>query len=374
MLPGRTRTLCRLYRLPPSRRVLRFVEPLIHSRPDLSPVLAHFLSGFPNDLRVALLLHKVLAADPVFDAAAGNFVLSLDKCAPTPEPRKFRRGVSKLMGRSEEKSILLDVPAKLYSYKRMSTLTAVTAIQSERNPLVAGQLIHYLLSDPRYASLSYLDLRPALSKFANSSPDEDLSRFCTYLMLAGLRRIPRSPRPAGSLILKHLGYVTPPAGASFLRGFFRDLFAIPALLDWERLLGRRAHGELQRRAIVIRGGWAGNPSVFVTVLDSFNDLLVQRFSRKHVALRTAFVLAAGRRARVPDFGNWIKNPTLIATLPKASPIFLECHRLRVRAEISHATDKKTGRFTRPVSYREKDKITKKLKSAYTELLTEWAKI
>jgi hypothetical protein len=193
-------------------------------------------------------------------------------------------------------------------------------------------------------------------------------------MLSGLKLIPRYPQPAGSLILRHLGHPAPPARSSFLPGFFQDIFGVSMALPWERHLGRRAHSELQRRAIAIRGGWAGNPSVLVTILDSFNDLLIQRFSREHKALRGAFRKAAGAKARIPDFGNWLKNASLLVIMPKACPILFECHRLRVRAEIAHAIDKKTGRFTQPVSYQEKDQITKKLKAAYTELLTEWAKI
>ena len=138
-------------------------------------------------------------------------------------------------------------------------------------------------------------------------------------------------------------------------------------------MGKNAHSELQRRAIAIRGGWTGNPSVLVTMLDSFNDLLIQRFSRRHKSLKKPFRKAAGKKAKIPDFGNWLQHASLRAVLPKSSPILLECHRLRVKAEIAHATDKKTGRFTRPVSYFERDQITKKLKSAYAELLHEWAK-
>jgi hypothetical protein len=278
------------------------------------------------------------------------------------------------MGRSEEKSILLDVPRKLYGYKRIGKLAAATAIQAEKNPIVAGQLIYFLMLDPRHASLSARDLRPVLSTFANNSTDEDLARLCTFLMLAGLKLVPHHPQPSGSLILRHLGYAIPPAKVSFLAGFFKDLYGIPTALAWDRLLGKKAHSELQRRAIALRGGWAGNPSLLITLLDSFNDLLIQRFSREHKALKKAFRKAAGKKAKIPDFGSWLQDGSLTSALPKACPIFLECHRLRVRTEIAHASDKKTGRFTRPVSYYEKARITKKLKTAYVELLAEWTKI
>jgi hypothetical protein len=137
-------------------------------------------------------------------------------------------------------------------------------------------------------------------------------------------------------------------------------------------MGKLAHSESQRRAMVIRGRWSGNPSLLITVLDSFNDLLLQRFSRGNSLLRAAFRKAA-RKSKIPDYGNWLRHPKVAGLLPKACPILLDCHNLRLRAEIAHATIKKTGRFTRRVTYREKEIIIKQLRLAYTEWFAEWKK-
>jgi len=153
-------------------------------------------------------------------------------------------------------------------------------------------------------------------------------------MLAGLRLVPRHARAAGSLILRYLGYAIPPAASSFLAAFFKDIFKINLKMDWERIWGRKAHSELQRRAISIRGNWAGSPSILVTTLDSFNDFLVQRFSRAHKRLKGPFRKAAGKKAKIPDFGTWLTNPALIAPLPNVRPVLSACHQLRVRAEIA----------------------------------------
>lgn len=119
--------------------------------------------------------------------------------------------------------------------------------------------------------------------------------------------------------------------------------------------------------------WYGNPAVLVTVLDSFNDLLLQRLSVRHKLLRSAFRTAAGRN-RIPDYGVWLTHSTFRSVLPKVAPIFKTVHDLRVRAELAHATQKKTGRFTRPVSYREKARLLQKLRAAYVELLSALAAI
>jgi hypothetical protein len=192
-------------------------------------------------------------------------------------------------------------------------------------------------------------------------------------MLSELKKRPRSPQPAGALVLQHLGWSSPATTTSLLTTFFRDLFGLTANLDWETLLGRRAHSEAQRRAILLRGRWAGNPSILITTLDSFNDLLLQRLSRKHKVLKKPFLIAAGKN-KIPDYGAWLNHPIVGTLLPKSSAILTDCHNLRIRADVAHATHKKSGRFTRPVSYNEKAKLIKKMKTAYNELMNIWATV
>jgi Reverse transcriptase (RNA-dependent DNA polymerase) len=77
-------------RLPPSIKTLRLVRPLLESRPDLSAVLSRYASHCSSKRKSAEILHGTLRGDPVFDAAAGDIVLALDRCAQRPEPRKYK--------------------------------------------------------------------------------------------------------------------------------------------------------------------------------------------------------------------------------------------------------------------------------------------
>lgn len=363
-----------LYRLPAYKSVLRLITPLFHVRPDLSPVLSHYASRFSGSASCASLLHNALKGDPVFDAAAGDYVLALDQCAPQPEPRKYRRFVSRLMARSEEKSLLLDSAVKLYSYKRLAKASAAQAIANESSATTAGLLIHRLAFDGPTPHMIPRDLREPIRHFARSSQSEDLARYCAYLMLSGLGVLPTNLQPAGALLVKSLGLSPVSAKTSLLPGFFKDLFGLSFSHDWERLLGRRAHSETQRRTVLIRGLWASNPSILITTLDSFNDLLVQRFSKKHTRLAKAFRKAAGKKQKIPDYGNWLASAPLGRVLPKACPILGQCHTLRVRADIAHATHKRTGQFTHPISYSECRRMLRRLAAAYKELLIEWTKL
>jgi hypothetical protein len=114
-------------------------------------------------------------------------------------------------------------------------------------------------------------------------------------------------------------------------------------------------------------------AVLGTVLGSFNDLLLQRLSVRHKLYRSGFRRAAGGN-RIPDYGVWLWHSTFRSVLAKVAPFFKTVHDLRVRAELAHATQKKTGRFTRPVSYRDKARLLQKLSAAYVELLSALAAI
>jgi hypothetical protein len=357
-----------LYRLPADLRVLKQIRPLFLSRPDLSHALSAYGSKFKNAPPCQQALYDALSADPVYDAAAGDYVLALDLLVPRSRCAKFKRLVAKLLSRSEEKSLLIRFPTKLFAYKRTKISTMVGKLLKEVRPQAAGLLINRLAID-HHACVTPKQLESPIRKFAGST-DPDLARYCTYLMLTWLRIFPGRAATAGKLLLRHLGVRVQLNRQSLLVGFFKDMFGLSFDLAWERLLGKKAHSESQRRSNVIRGFWYGNPSVFITALDSFNDLLLQRFSGKHPKLTAAFRMAA-KPQKVPDFGNWLSNGSLTALLPTCSAVMDECHRLRVEADVAHAVGKKTGRHTRPLSYSEAERMVKKLRPAYRELLKEW---
>jgi len=367
-----TRFKFALYRLPRQSRVLKRIAPLFLARPDLSGVLAHYASSFGRNAQTAAILHKALKDDPVFDAAAGEYVDVLDRCVPRPEPRKFRNLVVKLPARSQESSLLLGVPVKVYALRRMNKGTAVQQIAGDSSPISAGLVIHRLALDPMRRTIKPADISVAIRRFA-AYLDADLSRYCTYLMLTELSLYPGRSSPAGRLLLKHLGVKIRGQKPSLLTDFFKQYFGLYFSLDWSRLLGPKSHSEAQRRSNQMRGLWGANPSVFITVLDSFNDLLVQRFSAMHPSLKAAHKRAAGKY-KIPDFGSWLKHPSLKSVLATACTIFSACHSLRLVAEIAHPTEKKTGKHTRPITYKESEKTVKQMVQAYRELLTEWAAI
>lgn len=170
------------------------------SRPDLSGILAAYASKFGKGTACQESLYASLSADPVYDAVAGDYVLALDRLVPRSRCRKFKRLASKLVSRSEEKSLLIRFPARLFTYKRMTAPAMVPRLCKEIRPSVVAMLLHHLAFNAQHASMTAKQLETAIRKFA-ASPDPDLARYCTYLMLTELKLFPRRPTTAGRLLL-----------------------------------------------------------------------------------------------------------------------------------------------------------------------------
>ena len=363
-----TRLRYLLYRLPRSIRTLRLIAPLYRQRPDMSSALGVYIRGFPNHREAAEILYGTLREDPVFDSAAGEYVFSLDTCEPRPSSPKYRRLVEKLLRRSIERSLLLVVAVTYYEAKRLSGNEAVNLVSRLQDQLAKSALVHKLCIDDASKTLPTLSFQACLEEGANSN-DPDFSRFCTYALISELGVIPRPVSSAGRLVLKAIGLRRGRPAESLVTVFFREKFRLRTPFSWRGRLAH-SHAEAERRCNQLEALWDGDPSVLVMALDTFNDLLVQLFSAAHPTLNAHHRRAAGRRA-FPDYGQWLQNPTFANLLPRASARLLECHRLRVTAELAHARQRRTGRPTRRIAYREVRRLKRRLRSAYSDLVNEW---
>jgi hypothetical protein len=359
-----------LSRLPRSKRILRTIAPLFRERPDLSGVLGAYSREFPQDGFASEMLFTALKEDPVFDAAASDYVFSLDVCEPSSAPKKYSQLVAKLLRRSSERGALLKHAVNYYQAKRLSVNQALNLVHNlqSQSPFVTGLLLHDLCVDRTRGIFQLAAFRPLLEDGARSA-NVDHSRFCTYVLLAELGAPPQEVSASGRLVLRAVGLRRGRRAESLVGVFLRDRFGLGASLLWRRALGA-AHDAAERRCNQLEGLWEGNPGVLVIALDSFNDFLVQAFSAADPRLCLPFARAAGNNA-VPQFGNWLRNGALVRVLPRAAGRFLECHEARLEAELTHARQIRTGRLTRQIKYSETNKIKRRLRQAYVDLVSEW---
>jgi hypothetical protein len=106
------------------------------------------------------------------------------------------------------------------------------------------------------------------------------------------------------------------------------------------------------------------------MLDTFNEVLIQNFSRRHALLAAAFASATPPGSSHPDYGNWLKHPKVATFLPRSIAWLQSVHDTRVKADLAHAKSKK-GKSTRPISYGARNKIRREAQAAWAELIRVW---
>ena len=143
-------------------------------------------------------------------------------------------------------------------------------------------------------------------------------------------------------------------------------------LNWRKAL-KGDWRDAERRCLRVQDLAVGDPGSWLLMIDTFNELLIQRLSKQHPSLSAAFKTATPPKAAHPDFGNWLRHPALMAVLPKGIGWLTDVHDERVKADLAHAKSKK-GRVTKAVSFSKREKLSKGSKIPWAEMITQWKAI
>jgi hypothetical protein len=244
------------------------------------------------------------------------------------------------------------------------------------DPLGKSLAIHRLFAGrdaPHKASAA-----DALLLAATEAQHEDWARYAAAVLLRNWPWTTPARKPRGAanhavkLLLTGLGLrARRPARRGVLETYFKDHMKIGMPFSWRKAMGKDWR-EAERRCIRVQGLVGGDPTSYITMVDTFSELLLQRFSAKHPTTAAAFVKAAGKNAQ-PDLGNWLNNPTLAQILPVGVKWYLAVHGARVKGDLAHAKTKK-GAYTKALSFKERDRIMSGAQRAWAELIREWKKI
>jgi hypothetical protein len=78
---------------------------------------------------------------------------------------------------------------------------------------------------------------------------------------------------------------------------------------------------------------------------------------------------------VPDYGAWLYHGNaLLGVLSRATLWLRDVHQLRVKVDLAHAKDQKTGIHTRPVSFKEADSLFMRAQLSWAQLIRERMRI
>lgn len=367
-----------LFRMNASRPILRRLGQILPHRPDLSGAFATYLMKFPNDKEAADILLAALRRDPTYDASAAHYINAMDVCEPSSGVTPYRRVIQTAEMRSEEKSVLLSIAAAAFRGRRAGPKDALKLIAKQKHPLVRSVLLHRLFGPDARAPFKSNDGQSFIEA-QTKSDDADLARYSASLLIYLWPWSKTSWNPGKDvhdsvkLLLKSVGLRRRgPRKLGVLDRFFKDKQQIAIQIVWRNALGKDWR-DAEMRCLRLQQFEVGDPSAWVLILDTFNEVLLQNFSRRHPLLKTPFATATPAKSTHPDYGNWLNHPALASVLPNAVKWFDDVHSVRVMADLAHAKSKK-GISTRPVSYRKKDSLQQSAQRCWAEIIREWKKI
>jgi hypothetical protein len=175
------------------------------------------------------------------------------------------------------------------------------------------------------------------------------------------------------LLLKSVGLRRKgPKKIGILDRFIKERQKIGINISWRKALGKDWR-DAEIRCIRLQEFQIGDPSSWVLMLDTFNEVLVQNFSRSHPTVSAAFARATRSGKANPDYGAWLNQNDLNTVIPVSKMWFLEVHNTRVKADLAHAKSSK-GKSTRSVTYQQRETLLKGAATAWAQLIQEWKRI
>ena len=367
-----------LFRMNASRRILRRIAKIIPHRPDLSWLFATYLKKFPNDKEAADVLLSTLRRDPTYDSSAAHYIDAMDVCEPNANTLSYRRVIQTAETRSQEKSILLGIAATAFRARRTGPKDALKLIAKQRHPLARSTLLFRLFGQDPTAPFKHADAQKYIED-QTKSVDADLARYAASRLIAVWPwsapswNPPNDVHESVKLLLKSVGLRRRgPRRIGVLERFFKEKHRIGINLAWRKALGNDRR-DAERRCLRLQQLEVGDPSSWVLILDTFNEVLVQNFSLRHTSLAAAFAKATPAKSTHPDYGNWLTNGAFVKALPRAVVWLQQVHSTRVTADLAHAKSKK-GKRTSPVKFSQRDQLARKAQAAWAELIREWKAI
>lgn len=370
-----------LNRLKPRRDVLRRIAPFLSRHPELSWVLSNYLKKFPKDTGAAEVILRALRRNPTYDSAAANYIDAMDICEPPQNHRAYRRVIQTAKGRSEENSILLPISVLSFRGKRSSIPQAIRFIDSQDDSRVQGLLIHRLFGEHPAAPFQTSQCDDLLKELTECS-DPDLARFAASLLLGhwpwftkNTWRPTRSAHHSVALFVTGLGLRRrAPARKGVLEMYFHEQMNIRMRINWRNALGKDLR-PIEQKCLRLQQLMIRDPSARVMILDTFNESLIQAFSTRHPSLNAPYAACIKKGKAVPDYGRWLyEGNALLGILPRGTPWFRDVHKLRVKVDLAHAKDQKTGVHTRAITFKEADTLLKRAQLAWAELIRAWISI
>lgn len=345
-----------------SRRLLRIVR----SYPHLYISIFRYFSRYTMlPLEIARQLYMILKDEALYPSFSAELIHAMLGRLPDRLSPILNRHIKTMfdegdrIGRSDLKAAC---GAWLLQNRALNYVETKHLIVGARNWWIKAATLPYVDKDfigmPSYTAL--------LNQMIKSKNVDD-SILAAYLIAVeelSLTTATVRINEAAALLLKDFGIVA--RGGAFICGIETSLNAmlkVPILdVNWRTIFGGR-YSVAERKIIRAKGYFKTDPTAWVNIMDTFNDLLLDLlFAHDHTI----------GNYQLGNMGGVLNSTSAFALkYPAMFKAANDIHSTRLDSDLSHHRNRRTGRTTKPIKYNYLPKACRLLYDAFTELWDKW---
>lgn len=345
-----------------SRRLLRIVREYPHLYVSIFSYF-HRYKVIPDE--ISRQLFNLLKEEDLYPSFSATLLRSVLGKIPADIVPVYIRHIKRLFN-ERDKIGYLEIGAEaciwLLQNKELTYDKTFELATSRNNWWLRMKIINFV--DKSYIGTpSYENLLNSLVKDSNV----DVSIMAAYLLsIEGLDLF--SPRrginPMAEILLKEFGIISRTTAVSCGIAYAFNSVVGNALsgISWRSIFGSK-YTEAERKLIRSKGYFKTDPTAWVNIMDTFNDLMLGALFEHDDTIGTYTLGNIG--------GVLNKNSRFARKYPKLFKMVKNIHDKRLASDLSHARTRQTGKSTRPVEFQYLDKAKKMLIQAFIELKRKW---
>lgn len=326
----------------PSLRILDRLWRIFEHAPHLYPQISSYLQKFQvlPDKHADRLLDQIQKQD-LYPAIRASLVTAADDRLSLTRTKRLRTALKKLWSpRTSSPELTASLWTALH---RMSHLT-------ERQTDYALLYCHIPWLKMRlHFGVPWLDIGSArqqrLLNASMRSKNADVAIASAWLCAlwdCEIRKPTREIHPLANIILKEYGKLrrvdTQVCG---IRLALHEMTDVDISINWRKFFGKN-YRHAETKIVACKGYFKTNPTAWVSMLDVFNDLMIDDLFKRDGSM--------GER-KLGNFGDVIGRKSFKTKFPMTHTLVDEVHKKRGEGELSHAVVHKTNMWTGRIPFK-----------------------
>lgn len=363
-----------LPKLLPDREVIQKIMKVYTQRPDLYNLFFVYLRECKNTPELARFCWKQLKEVPIRDWECANLIEVAISSKAEPLTKHQTNILCQYMNDSKLPFAAAKAAGILFRKSIVRPVLAATC----KLPTHASYIAHWLvpiLGLRRRRTAINRSIKAIVKRLLKSN-DPRTSFITSYLIatkfsISAVSTLPIPQSPYSRHLLMTLGQTTINPLADEIAPLLVRIFRVKISkgFNFRSKLGT-LNPQLYNRALrqLQLASWYlhTHPTYFVNHVHNFNHVLL------HFALHSGNFIPKPPLKWKYTFGELApnRNPNFVSAFPATANVFRECSKARNTNLSSHPFDDSHSRFTKLVTYEQRDKLISKLRVAYTEFMAK----